>query len=140
MSFKMDAEKSNAQQPMGYRPVASWASTVVDYFDLKARLLAVEFKEAFNHFVGLLILVVVLLVLALSSVLMYGAFLLYLVSLLLHLAWGWSALICGALLTILSLGGFFLLRIQLRKPIFQTTLRDMQKDKEWLSQPKTKTP
>ena len=82
----MDAEKSNAQQPMGYRPVASWASTVVDYFDLKARLLAVESKEAFNQFVGLLILVGVLLVLALSSVLMYGAFLLYFVSLLLHLA------------------------------------------------------
>jgi hypothetical protein len=32
----------------------------------------------------------------------------------------------------------FLLRLQLKKPIFQTTLKDIQKDKEWLSQPKTK--
>ena len=134
----MDAEKSNAQQPMGYRPVASWASTVVDYFDLKARLLAVEFKEAFNHFVGLLILVVVLLVLALSSVLMYGAFLLYLVSLLLHLAWGWSALISAVILTVFGIIAFFLLRMRLRKPIFQLTLQDLAKDKEWLSQSKTK--
>jgi membrane protein len=41
----------------------------------------------------LLLLGVVLLVIALSSALMYGAFLLYLVALLLQLAWGWSALI-----------------------------------------------
>jgi len=130
----MDAEKSNGQQPMGYRPVASWASTVVDYFDLKARLLAVESKEAFNQFVGLLILVVVLLVLALSSVLMYGAFLLYLVSLLLHLAWGWSAVI----LTLACVLALLILRVRLRKPVFQMTLKDLEKDKEWLSPSKTK--
>src|ERR1700758_3187527 len=103
MRLKMDAEKANAQQPMEYRPVASWASSVIDYFDLKARLLAFESKEAFNHVVGLLILVGVLLVLALSSVLMYGAFLLYLVSLLLHLAWGWSALISAVILTVFGI-------------------------------------
>jgi uncharacterized membrane protein YqjE len=134
----MHAEKSNAQQPMEYRPVASWASSVIDYFDLKARLLAFESKEAFNHVVGLLILVGVLLVLALSSVLMYGAFLLYLVSLLLHLAWGWSALISAVILTVFGIIAFFLLRMRLRKPIFQLTLQDLAKDKEWLSPSKTK--
>jgi uncharacterized membrane protein YqjE len=138
MSLKMDAEKSNAQQPMGYRPVASWASTVVDYFDLKARLLAVESKEAFNQFVGLLILVVVLLVLAVSSVLMYGAFLLYFVSLLLHLNWGWSALISAVILTLACVLALLILRVRLRKPVFQMTLKDLGKDKEWLSQSKTK--
>lgn len=138
MSLKMHAEKSHAQQPMEHRPVASWASTVVDYFDLKARLLAVESKEALNHFVGLLILVGVLLVLALSSVLMYGAFLLYLVSLLLHLAWGWSALISAVILTLALFLALLLLRVRLRKPIFQMTLKDLEKDKEWLSPSKTK--
>lgn len=134
----MDAEKSNAQQPMEHRPVASWASTVIDYFDLKARLLAVESKEASHHFVGLLILVGVLLVLAVSSVLMYGAFLLYLVSLILHLVWGWSALICGVILTLAGVFAFLLLRVRLRKPVFQMTLKDLGKDKEWLSHSKTK--
>ena len=136
----MDQKKSSAQQVLQGQTPGSWASIVIDYLDLKARLLALESKEAVGHFVSLLIIIGVVLVLALSSALMYGAFLLYLVALLLHLAWGWSALICGALLTIVSFGGFFLLRIQLRKPIFQTTLGDIQKDKEWLSQPKTKTP
>jgi uncharacterized membrane protein YqjE len=134
----MDAEKTNAQQPMEHRPVASWASTVIDYFDLKARLLAVESKEASNHFVGLLILVGVLLVLAVSSVLMYGAFLLYLVSLIFHLVWGWSALICAVILTLAGVFAFLLLRVRLRKPVFQMTLKDLGKDKEWLSHSKTK--
>ena len=48
----MDAEKSSAQQPMEHRPFVSLASTVIGYFDLKARLLAVESKQASNHFVG----------------------------------------------------------------------------------------
>jgi len=134
----MDAEKANTQQPMENRPVASWASTVIDYFDLKARLLAVESREASHHFAGLLILVGVLLVLAVSSVLMYGAFLLYLVSLIFHLVWGWSALICAVVLTLAGVFAFLLLRVQLRKPVFQMTLKDLGKDKEWLSQSKTK--
>lgn len=136
----MDNEKSSAQQVLQGQPPVRWAAVLLDYLDLKGRLLALESKEAVGHFVGILVIIGVTLVLALSSALMYGVFLLYLVALLLHLAWGWSALISGALLTILSLGGFFLLRIQFGKPIFQTTLRDIQKDKEWLSQPKTKTP
>ncbi len=136
----MDNEKSSAQQVLQGQPPVRWAAVLLDYLDLKGRLLALESKEAVGHFVGILVIIGVTLVLALSSALMYGVFLLFLVALLLHLAWGWSALICGALLTILSLGGFFLLRIQLGKPIFQTTLRDIQKDKEWLNQSKTKTP
>jgi uncharacterized membrane protein YqjE len=100
--------------------------------------LAVESKEASNHFVGLLILLGVLLVLAVSSVLMYGAFLLYLVSLVLHLVWGWSALICAVILTLAGVFAFLLLRVRLRKPVFQMTLKDLGKDKEWLSQSKTK--
>jgi uncharacterized membrane protein YqjE len=135
--LKMDAEKSSAQQPMEHRPFVSLASTVIGYFDLKARLLAVESKQASNHFVGLLILVGVLLVLAVSSVLMYGAFLLYSVSLVLHLVWGWSALICAMILTLAGVFAFLLLRVRLRKPVFQMTLKDLGKDKEWLSQSKT---
>ena len=134
----MDAEKANTQQPMENRPVASWASTVIDYFDLKARLLAVESREASHHFAGLLILVGVLLVLAVSSVLMYGAFLLYLVSLLLHLNWGWRALISAVILTLACVLALLILRVRLRKPVFQMTLKDLEKDKEWLSPSKTK--
>jgi len=133
------AEKSSVRQAMEGRPAASWASIFLDYFDLKARLLAVESKEAASHFIGLLVMLGVILVLAVFSVLMYGAFLLYLVALFFHLAWGWSALICGMILTSSSILAFFLLRMRLRKPVFQITLKDLEKDKEWLSQSKAKT-
>jgi uncharacterized membrane protein YqjE len=135
----MDAEKSSAQS-IESRPVASWASIFLDYFELKTRLLAAESREAAGHFIGLLVLAGVILVLALCSVLMYGAFLLYLVALLFHLAWGWSALICGVILTLFCLFAFFLFRMRLRKPVFQMTLKDLEKDKEWLAQSKTKAP
>ncbi len=131
-------KKASIQEVMQGRPAASWASVFLDYVDLKARLISAESKEASSHFIGLFILLGVVVVLALSSVLMYGAFLLYLVARLLHLTWGWSALICGAILTLSSLLAFFLLRLRLRKPVFQVTLKDLEKDKEWLTQSKTK--
>jgi uncharacterized membrane protein YqjE len=134
----MDAEKSSFQQAIEGRPVASWASIFLDYFDLKARLLAVESREASGHFVGLLVLLGIMLVLTLCSVLMYGTFLLYLVAILFHLAWGWSALISGVILTLCSLLAFLLLRMRLRKPVFQMSLKDLEKDKEWLIRSKTK--
>jgi uncharacterized membrane protein YqjE len=126
----MDHKKSSAQQVLQGQTPGSWASIAIDYLDLKARLLALGSKEAVGHFVSILIIVGVTLVLALSSALMYAAFLLYLVALLSHLAWGWSALISWALLTVASLGGFFLLRQRLRRPIFQITLNDIQKGQE----------
>jgi uncharacterized membrane protein YqjE len=134
----MDAEKSSFQQAIERRPVASWASIFLDYFDLKARLLAVESREAGGHFVWLLVLLGIILVLTLCAVLMYGAFLLYVVAILFHLAWGWSALICAVILTLGSLLAFLLLRMRLRKPVFQTSLKDLEKDKEWLIRSKTK--
>jgi uncharacterized membrane protein YqjE len=137
MRLKMEAEQSSFQRVMEGRPVASWASIFLDYFDLKARLLAVESKEAGGHFIGLLVLLGIMLVLTLCSVFMYGAFLLYLVALLFHLAWGWSALVCAVVLTLCSLLAFLLLRMRLRKPVFQMSLKDLEKDKEWLTQSKT---
>ena len=119
------------------KPVASWASIFLDYVELKARLLARESKEASGHLIGLIVLTGVVLVLAIASVLMYGAFLLFAVALLLHLAWGWSALICGLILTLLGVIIFLALRQRLRKPVFQMTLKDIEKDKEWLTQKKT---
>ncbi len=136
----MDEDKSSAQELKEAPPVATWLSTFLDYFSLKTRLLAVESREAAGHFIGLLTLLVAMLVLGLCSVLLYGAFFLYLVALLFHLAWGWSALICGVILTFFSLFAWFLLRMRLRKSVFQMSLKDLEKDKEWLTRSKTKAP
>jgi len=53
----MDNEKSTAQQVLQGQPPVNWASVLLDYLDLKARLLALESKEAVGHFVGILVIV-----------------------------------------------------------------------------------
>jgi uncharacterized membrane protein YqjE len=136
----MDGDKSSGQELKEAPPIATWLSAFLDYFSLKTRLLAVESREAAGHFIGLLTLLVAMLVPVLCSILLYGAFFLYLVALLFHLAWGWSALICGVILTVFSVFACLLLRMPLRKSVFQMSLKDLEKDKEWLTQWKTKTP
>jgi len=42
------------------------------------------------------------------------------------------------ILTLAGVFAFLLLRVRLRQPVFQMTLKDLGKDKEWLSQSKTK--
>ena len=134
----MSVKESNVNGIGSVRPVASWASIFLDYLDLKAHLLAVESREAGSHLIGLVIISATILVLVLCSVLMYAAFLLFLVALLFHLAWGWSAVICGVVTTCAAILAFCLLRMRLRRPIFQMTLNDLARDREWLSQSKTK--
>jgi cytochrome c biogenesis protein CcdA len=134
----MNAEKSSAQKEMEGSPHRSWAATLLDYFDAKARLMATESREASRHLVLLLVLLAAILVLSVFAVLMYGAFLLYAIGLIFHLPWGWSALISG---TIAILFGFLVLlwfRIEISKPVFKMSLQDLQKDKEWLIQSRTK--
>ena len=135
----MDADKFSAQQPIQHRPVGSWASTVIDYFDSKTRLLAIESKEVSQGFVGLLMLVGVTLVLASLSIRIHGAFPLYLVPLLPHLAWDWSAMISVVILSLVCVGAFLLLRLRPRRPVFRMMLQDLEKDKQWLRQSKTKS-
>jgi len=126
----MDGDKSSGQKLKEAPPVTTWLSTFLDYFSLKTRLLAVESREAAGHFIGILTVLVAMLVLGLCSILLYGAFFLYLIALLFHLAWGWSALICGVVLTVFSVFACLLLRMRLRKSVFQMSLKDLEKDKE----------
>lgn len=134
----MSTEKPDISEIASVRPIAGWASVFLDYLDLKTHLLGVESKEAVRHLTGLAVIVGTIVVLALSSVLMYGAFLLFLIAQVFHLPWGWSALICAVILTGSAILAVVLLRMRLRKPVFQMTLKDLAKDKEWLSHSKTK--
>ena len=134
----MNAEKSNVQPAIEGRPLSSWAAALLDYFDAKVRLMAAESGEASRHFVLLLILIGAVLVLSLCGIVMYATFLLFVIGLIFHLAWGWSALVVGTAATLFSVLLFLWFRIQIRKPVFQMSLKDLQKDREWLSQSRTK--
>jgi uncharacterized membrane protein YqjE len=134
----MNSEKPDDGQTGPIGPAGNWVSTFVDYLALKLHLFVIESTEATGHCLRLFVLLGITLGLTVGSILTYGAFILYLVTLLLRLDWGWSALICAVTLTLLAILTFSLLRIGLRKPMFRTSMKELEKDKEWLRQSKTK--
>jgi uncharacterized membrane protein YqjE len=134
----MNSEKSDDGQAGPIGPAGNWASTFLDYLALKLHLFVIESTEATGHYLRLFVLLGITLGLTIGSILAYGAFILYLVTLLLRLDWGWSALICAITLTLLAVLTFSVLRMGLRKPMFRTSIKELEKDREWLSQSKTK--
>jgi hypothetical protein len=50
MEKQTEAQNADTQQATQGRPFASWASILLDYFDQKARLLAVESKRGEQSF------------------------------------------------------------------------------------------
>src|SRR5215469_7491828 len=120
----MNSEKPDEGQTEPIRPAGNWASTLLDYLALKLRLFVIESAEATGHCLRLFVLLGITLGLTIGSILTYGAFILYLVTLLLRLDWGWSALVCAMTLTLLAILTFSLLRIGLRKPMFRTSIKE----------------
>jgi uncharacterized membrane protein YqjE len=60
-------------------------------------------------------------------------FLLYLLMLIFHWEWGWSALACAGMSLIISIIAAVIFRFQIIKPLYPTTFAEFKKDREWLS-------
>ena len=110
-----------------------WIASLVLYVELRIRLLALESKEAAVHLLVLAVLFVSALVLFAGFLGMLIVFLLYLLMLIFHWEWGWSALACAGLLLIISIVAGVLFRFQIINPLFSTTFAEFKKDREWLS-------
>jgi uncharacterized membrane protein YqjE len=95
--------------------VRRWIASLVLYIELRIRLLALESKEAGFHLLVLAVLFVSALVLFGGFLAMLIVFLLYLLMLIFHWEWGWSA-------------------FQIIKPLYPTTFAEFKKDRAWLSQ------
>jgi uncharacterized membrane protein YqjE len=116
--------------------VRSWLATFLRYAELRLRLLGLESKDAGLHVLILAILFVSTIALLAGCLLMFGVFLLYLITTLLHWDWGWGALLCSGILLLGSVIAAIILRFRIGRPLFSLTLAELQKDREWL---KTKT-
>jgi len=117
--------------------VQNGVAAILRYLDLKLKLIGLESKEAGVHLLVLALLFV-------STVLFFGGFflmlivfLLYFLMLIFHWEWGWSILACGGVLLALSAIAGSIFRFRITRPIFQTTLAEFQKEREWFSR-KTK--
>jgi uncharacterized membrane protein YqjE len=113
--------------------VRSWVASFISYLDLRLRLLGLESKEAGLHLLVLALLFAGTVVFFAGFLVMLTVFLLYLVMLIFHWEWGWSALACGGLLLLSSVAAGVVLRFRIVKPLFPITIAEFEKDREWLS-------
>jgi uncharacterized membrane protein YqjE len=113
-----------------------WIASLVRYVELRFRLLGLESKEAGLHLLLLALLLVSSLVFLAGCLAMFVVFILYLLMLIFHWEWGWSALVCAAVLLVLSIIAATIFRFQIVKPLFVSTFAEFEKDREWLNHTK----
>ena len=113
-----------------------WIASLVRYAELRFRLLGLESKEAGLHLLLLALFLVSSLVFLAGCLAMFVVFILYLLMLIFHWEWGWSALVCAAVLLALSIIAATILRFQIVKPLFVSTFGEFEKDREWLNHTK----
>jgi uncharacterized membrane protein YqjE len=110
--------------------------SLVCYVELRFRLLGLESKEAGLHLLLLALLLVSSLVFLAGCLAMFVVFILYLLMLIFHWEWGWSALVCAAVLLVLSIIAATIFRFQIVKPLFVSTVAEFEKDRQWLNHTK----
>src|SRR5271165_2149454 len=126
--------------PLGISPSISsaadslrrWIASLALYLELRFRLLGLESKEAGVHLLVVALLLVSAIVFFAGFLVMLIVFLLYLVMLIFHWEWGWSALACSGVLLVISVIAGVIIRFQIIKPLFPSTFAEFQKDREWL--------
>ncbi len=137
----MDAEASAQATPEKLSTsdsVKHWVAAFLRYLELKLRLLGIESKEAGLHLLILILLFSATVALFVAFLLLFSVFLLYLVMRLFGIEWGWSALICGGVVLLLSAVSAVVLRFRITKPIYPLTRAELKKDRSWLARTKTK--
>ena len=123
---------ARASEPSSLESLQDLAASFLRYLELRLQLLGLESRETGNQLLILALLFVSVLVCFGGFVIMSVVFLLYLMMLILHWEWGWSALALGGVLLLISIGMAVIFRFTTAKPFFPATLAELQKDREWL--------
>jgi uncharacterized membrane protein YqjE len=113
--------------------VKKWVASFLGYLELRLQLLGLESKEAGLHLLVLALLFVGAVVFFAGFLVMLVVFLLYLLTLIFHWGWGWSALACGVVSLLIAIGAGVTLRFRIVKTLFPTTLAEFKRDREWLT-------
>jgi uncharacterized membrane protein YqjE len=126
------SQATRASEPSSLGSIQDLVAFFVRYSELRLQLLGLESRETGFHLLMLALLFVSVLVCFGGFVIMSVVFLLYLMMLVLHWEWGWSALALGGVLLLFSIGLAVIFRFRIVKPFFPATLAEFQKDREWL--------
>jgi uncharacterized membrane protein YqjE len=104
------------------------------YLELRLQLLGLEAREAGLYLLIMSLLLVSMLVCFAGGLLLLIVFLLYLMTLILHWAWGWCVLALAAALFLTSIVIGIIFRFRLTRALFPVTLAEFRKDRQWLKQ------
>lgn len=113
--------------------VRNWVASFLGYLELRLKLLGLESKEAGLHLLLLGLLFVGTVVFFAGFLVMLVVFLLYLLTIIFHWGWGWSALACGGVSLLVAIAAGVILRFRIVRPLFPTTLAELKRDREWLT-------
>ena len=113
--------------------VRNWVASFLSYLELRLRLLGLESKEAGLHLLLLVLLFVGAVVFFAGFLALLLVFFLYLLTLIFHWEWGWSALACAGVSLLAAIAAGVILRIRIVKPLFPTTFAEIKRDREWLT-------
>src|SRR5580700_6343407 len=113
--------------------VRNWLASFLNYLELRLRLLGLESKEAGFHLLVLALLFVGAIAFFAGFLVMLLVFFLYLLTLIFHWEWGWSALACGVISLLLAIAAGVILRFRIGRPLFPTTFAEFKRDREWLT-------
>jgi uncharacterized membrane protein YqjE len=112
--------------------IRALVACLLDYLELRLKLLGLEAREAGFHLLLIGLLVVTTLAFLAGSLVLLVVFILYVMTLTFHLSWGWCALILAGVLFLISIVTGITFRFRLSKSIFPVTLAEFQKDRQWL--------
>jgi uncharacterized membrane protein YqjE len=91
-----------------------------------------ETRETGIQFLVLALLLVSTIIFFAGFVAMLIVSLLYLMMLIFHSEWGWSAIVLAAVLVVISIVLGLIFRSKIVKPFFPVTFAEFQKDRQWL--------
>ena len=111
-------------------------SSAVGYFSARFELFSLEAKDAATNYVKILILLVVAVTGLLMGFVFFLLSFLYLVAYLAHWHWGWVYFGFGFLGLIITVFCLLVAKHRFSVASFATTMAELRKDKEWLSQTK----
>ena len=132
----MDPGAPNGAQPSKKSTsdsIRNWVASLIGYLELRLRLLGLESKEAGLHLLVLALLFAGIVTLFCGFLVMLVVFFLYLLTLIFHWGWGWSALACGLICLTIAIVAGVVFRFRIAKPLFPTTFAEFKRDREWLT-------
>lgn len=112
--------------------LVSLANALAGFFESRAGLFARESKGALVHLLLLAAAIIAALVLLMSGYVFLIVSVIFGIAYATGVSWVWIALAAAGLHFALALGCAFFAKTQLTKPMFEASVAELKRDREWL--------